>query len=196
MYLNRSATRAAPILLRSGTRTFGRTPRNIPRTLPAIAILLPRRAVHTESSTSSGNAGNFPPPGFNADQAKKPISKEEQKKSVDRSKVEIPEKLAIPTDEPTSSPKTQAHELASLTELATEKAATEDKEEKKLVKEEGKKLTIWEKVKREASHYWDGTKLLVVEVRISSKLALKMAAGYELTRREQRQVYYCMYNMF
>jgi hypothetical protein len=32
------------------------------------------------------------------------------------------------------------------------------------------------------------TKLLATEVRISSKLALKMAAGYELSRRENRQV--------
>lgn len=37
-------------------------------------------------------------------------------------------------------------------------------------------------------HYWDGTKLLAAEVKISSRLALKMAAGYELTRRENRQL--------
>lgn len=54
--------------------------------------------------------------------------------------------------------------------------------------DEKKKLTTWQKVKKEAAHYWDGTKLLVTEVKISSKLALKMAAGYELTRREYRQV--------
>jgi hypothetical protein len=34
------------------------------------------------------------------------------------------------------------------------------------------------------------TKLLATEVRISSKLALRMAAGYELSRRENRQVTY------
>lgn len=55
-------------------------------------------------------------------------------------------------------------------------------------KEEKKKLTIWQKIKKEVVHYWDGTKLLATEVRISTKLALKMAAGYELTRRETRQV--------
>jgi len=54
--------------------------------------------------------------------------------------------------------------------------------------EEKKKLTLWQKIKREVVHYWDGTKLLAVEVRISTKLALKMAAGYELTRRETRQL--------
>ena len=50
------------------------------------------------------------------------------------------------------------------------------------------KLTLWQKVKKEAAHYWDGTKLLATEVKISSKLALKMAAGYELSRREHRQL--------
>lgn len=75
-------------------------------------------------------------------------------------------------------------------ELAGAKATADkeviEKDEKK--KKEEKKLTLWQKVKREANHYWDGTKLLGAEVKISSKLAAKMAAGYELTRREHRQV--------
>lgn len=45
-----------------------------------------------------------------------------------------------------------------------------------------------QKIKKEAQHYWDGTKLLATEVKISSRLALRMAAGYELTRRENRQL--------
>jgi LETM1 and EF-hand domain-containing protein 1 len=45
-----------------------------------------------------------------------------------------------------------------------------------------------QKIKHEVQHYWDGTKLLAAEVKISSKLALKMAAGYELSRREHRQL--------
>ena len=53
---------------------------------------------------------------------------------------------------------------------------------------EEKKLTLWQKVKKEANHYWDGSKLLAAEVRISWRLALKMAAGYELTRRENKQL--------
>ncbi len=77
-----------------------------------------------------------------------------------------------------------------LKELSTEQAATEDHSEKKIEerKKEGKKLTLWQKVKKELVHYWDGTKLLGTEIKISSKLALKMAGGYELTRREHRQV--------
>lgn len=47
---------------------------------------------------------------------------------------------------------------------------------------------VWAKVKHEAQHYWDGTKLLAYEVRVSTGLALKMAAGHQLTRRESRQL--------
>jgi len=56
------------------------------------------------------------------------------------------------------------------------------------LKKEEKKLTLGQKIKKEVQHYWDGTKLLAAEVKISSRLALKMAAGYELTRRENRQL--------
>ena len=51
-----------------------------------------------------------------------------------------------------------------------------------------KKMTIWEKVKHEAHHYWEGTKLLGLEIKISCRLLLKMNSGYELTRREYRQL--------
>jgi len=66
-------------------------------------------------------------------------------------------------------------------------AALLEKKDKPEAKEE-KKLTIWQRVKKEAVHYWDGTKLLGKEIRISFRLALKMAAGYELSRRESRQL--------
>lgn len=85
--------------------------------------------------------------------------------------------------------KTAAREDATLSELAAEKAKEQAKEESKAVsKKEDKKLTIGQKVKKELQHYWDGTKLLATEVKISSRLALKMAAGYELSRRENRQL--------
>lgn len=61
--------------------------------------------------------------------------------------------------------------------------------EKALDKKKGeKKTTVWQKVKHGVQHFWDGTKLLGAEIKISSNLALKMAAGYELSRRERRQV--------
>lgn len=62
-----------------------------------------------------------------------------------------------------------------------------DKEKKGVAKKE-KNLTLMQKVKREVRHYVDGTKLLALETRISLRLAWRMLLGYELTRREQRQV--------
>ncbi|KAF9532923.1 LETM1-domain-containing protein [Crepidotus variabilis] len=47
---------------------------------------------------------------------------------------------------------------------------------------------VWKKVKHEAQHYWHGSKLLVSEVRISSKLQWKILHGEALTRRERRQL--------
>lgn len=125
-------------------------------------------------------------------EAQKPLSTE-QKKAKDKA-AELAKQATIPREGPTSHPKTKAAEEHSLTELAAEKAATDKINETKLAKkeEEKKKLTLWQKVKKEAVHYWDGTKLLATEARISSKLALKMAAGYELTRRENRQVWHFM----
>lgn len=81
-------------------------------------------------------------------------------------------------------------ENASVAELAADKAASVQAEEKKSaeVKKAEKKMTLMQKIKHEVQHYWDGTKLLATEVRISTKLALKMAAGYELSRRENRQL--------
>lgn len=61
-------------------------------------------------------------------------------------------------------------------------------EDEKDIKKVETKLTLMQKVKKEARHYWDGTKLLATEVKISTKLALKMASGYELSRRENRQL--------
>lgn len=94
-------------------------------------------------------------------------------------------------DFPIAQTETATTEDKDLTALAADRAAFEQATEKKTEekkKGEDKKLTVWQKVKKEVAHYWDGTKLLATEVRISSKLALKMAAGYELTRRENRQV--------
>ncbi|QRG38622.1 hypothetical protein FDK38_003037 [Candidozyma auris] len=50
------------------------------------------------------------------------------------------------------------------------------------------KPTIWEKVKHEAAHYWHGTKLLGYEIKVSTKLLIKMVSGYGLSRRENNQL--------
>ncbi|KAI3405347.2 hypothetical protein KGF56_001844 [Candida oxycetoniae] len=53
--------------------------------------------------------------------------------------------------------------------------------------EKGKK-SLWEKVKHEAQHYWTGTKLLGYEIKVSTKLLIKLMAGYGLSRRESNQL--------
>jgi LETM1 and EF-hand domain-containing protein 1, mitochondrial len=47
---------------------------------------------------------------------------------------------------------------------------------------------VWKKIKHEAQHYWQGSKLLAKEVRISARLQRKILQGETLTRRERRQV--------
>lgn len=196
---SRAARRAVvlnPFAARPGIRPglglsahLGRQSRNLPANTTAVAFLILSRLVSTEHH-SRGGPPDGPPPGFNAEQAKKPFPTEQQakapaKKPVGEAEAKTktthqrdPEKAAKPSiDDASAEPK-------SLTELAAKKEAEVEKKEEK----QGKKLTLGQKIKHEIQHYWDGTKLLVAEVKISSKLAYKMAAGYELTRRENRQL--------
>ena len=152
-----------------------------------MAILIPRRGVSTDTHTPGGPPGG-PPPGFNAEQAKKPIKEPSKPINAPTKEAERQAKKyginAIPNDIATAVSKTDATEALTLAELAGTKKAIDEKNDKK----EEKKLTLVQKVKKEVQHYWDGTKLLATEVRISMRLALKMAAGYELSRRENRQL--------
>ncbi|KAI1502958.1 mitochondrial distribution and morphology protein 38 [Biscogniauxia marginata] len=155
--------------------SFGRHARHFPADIPTRALLIPLRSIATERHTVG--PPNGPPPGFNAEQAKKPLPStkkpsDSKTKTSDEAAAEKRAQAAV--DEPTA-------ESKSLTELAAKKDAGIEKKEEK-------KLTLGQKIKHELQHYWDGTKLLATEVKISSRLALKMAAGYELTRRENRQL--------
>ncbi|KAK9760100.1 LETM1 domain-containing protein ylh47, variant 2 [Basidiobolus ranarum] len=58
----------------------------------------------------------------------------------------------------------------------------------KAVAEKPTKKSLWLRIKDECVHYWHGTKLLGVEIKISTKLLTKMVRGFSLTRREQRQL--------
>lgn len=143
--------------------------RGIPSQVTALAILIPQqRAYSTEQSSTSSSSQSYPPPGFNAEQAKIPL----------------------PKDQAQSQPVSQAKQDAKATAQETTSKTTATPEDKKVAetKKDAKKLTLGQKIKKEAQHYWDGTKLLATEVKISSRLALKMAGGYELSRREHRQV--------
>ncbi|KAK0391730.1 hypothetical protein NLU13_1229 [Sarocladium strictum] len=155
--------------------------------IPAIALLIPHRQLSTEHHRPDATH-NAPPPGFNAEQAKKPLPKDgsaSASASESAKDAKSQDEGAIGPDQ--AKPANTAVE-AEMNELVAKKA--EHNKEAQLAKKEKeeKKLTVWEKVKKEARHYWDGSKLLVAEVKISWRLALKMAAGYELTRRENRQL--------
>lgn len=67
----------------------------------------------------------------------------------------------------------------------------EGSDSKALAKEPTPKGTrlqrIWVSIKKEASHYWHGTKLLGKEIRISARIQGRLLAGKKLTRREHRQ---------
>lgn len=158
---------------------LNRHARHLPRKTSALAILVPARHIGTEHHNQQSNSG--PPPGFNVDEAKKPLPKESAPAAKSTSSSEA---KAASADTAKNADKANGSD-ASQTELASsQQNGVENKEAKK----EEKKLTMWQKVKKEASHYWDGTKLLGTEVKISTRLALKMAAGYELSRRESRQL--------
>ncbi|ORX86643.1 LETM1-domain-containing protein [Basidiobolus meristosporus CBS 931.73] len=58
----------------------------------------------------------------------------------------------------------------------------------KAVAEKSKKKSLMVRIKDELVHYWHGTKLLGLEIKISTKLLTKMVRGFSLTRREQRQL--------
>ncbi|CAE6436022.1 unnamed protein product [Rhizoctonia solani] len=68
---------------------------------------------------------------------------------------------------------------------AEDKSVTKSKDE---TKPEGRLAKAWAWIKHEANHYWDGSKLLAAEVRVSSKLLRKVLNGARLTRRERRQL--------
>ena len=50
------------------------------------------------------------------------------------------------------------------------------------------KKTIWQRVKHEAIHYYNGFKLLYFEIKIAGRLLWQVMNGKMLTRRERRQV--------
>ncbi|KAL7620286.1 LETM1 domain-containing protein ylh47 [Parahypoxylon ruwenzoriense] len=194
---SRAATRKAVLINPFAGRTaarpglslpsayLGRQSRQFPSDFAARALLIPIRSISTERHPVGPPDG--PPPGFNAEQAKKPLPRTEapaaNKKASGSAKAKSPEEtIAVKATQPSVGE--ASAEPKTLTELAVKKEAEVEKQEEK----QGKKLTLTQKIKHEIQHYWDGTKLLATEVKISSKLALKMAAGYELTRRENRQL--------
>ncbi|KAG0124333.1 LETM1-like protein-domain-containing protein [Tuber indicum] len=155
----------------------------IARYQPAIIILASQRHLSTDTATTGVGGPIIPPPGFDPKKASKPVPREATiaKPSPKPETVVAPDNSGAeaPTLEK-KDPKTTQTENSIAIATANEGGVEKKKEEKK--------ATIWQKVKHGVQHFWDGTKLLGAEIKISSNLALKMAAGYELSRRERRQL--------
>ncbi|KAI4158388.1 MAG: hypothetical protein LQ342_007474 [Letrouitia transgressa] len=167
--------------------------------LRGLTVYPTRHRYSTETSPHDSGSGPFPPPGFNTEEAKRPLQRNDPKSP---SAIKASQSTRSPsaydaTKDATKASEIDSHESRptehqSLDELASRKAAAAAAPTNEITaadaKKEHKKMTIMQKIKHEALHYWDGTKLLATEVRISTKLAFKMAAGYELSRRENRQL--------
>lgn len=52
-----------------------------------------------------------------------------------------------------------------------------------------KKPSIWERVKAEVLHYYNGFRLLAIDIKVASRLLWKSLNGTSLTRRERKQVF-------
>ncbi|KAJ6114562.1 LETM1 domain-containing protein mdm28 [Penicillium sp. IBT 16267x] len=154
----------------AAANSFLRNGRGLPSHVSALAILIPQQRGYATEQSTSNSSQSYPPPGFNAEQAKKPLPQEQAQSSQSIAKSE------------------QSETAAKDIKLASSKKVAGDSQKNVVEEKEVKKLTIGQKVKKELQHYWDGTKLLATEVKISTRLAVKMAAGYELSRREHRQL--------
>ncbi|CAD6981831.1 hypothetical protein A4X06_0g1921 [Tilletia controversa] len=94
--------------------------------------------------------------------------------------------------EASSPSQAQVTEKGEKGSLAKVDASSKKSEVAESEKDSGPKLSlpvrIWAKVKEEAQHYWHGSKLLAKEVSISARLLRRLMLGYNLTRREYRQL--------
>jgi LETM1 and EF-hand domain-containing protein 1 len=95
-----------------------------------------------------------------------------------------------PSQASSSAPAAPAEKIA-LNELDTPKSEAVAKAKETAV-EAAPKGSRWSRikavVKHEAAHYWNGSKLLAKEVRISGGLLSALLRGRKLTRREHRQL--------
>ncbi|KAK6531908.1 LETM1 domain-containing protein mdm28, mitochondrial [Orbilia ellipsospora] len=184
-------------LLTSNAHIIRRTLRRNPHYLPAFAVYVPHSRLLSTDTSPHGSIPSGPPPGFNAKEAQKPIPRDKAPMKASQASAPQPTNRLPVKDSDASvapnansqvpmNPEKDGMSADLLAGKSEEERAKEIEKEKK--KAESEKLTLWQKVKKEANHYWDGTKLLGTEIKISTNLVVKMAAGYELSRREHRQL--------
>ncbi|KAE8223705.1 hypothetical protein CF319_g3298 [Tilletia indica] len=146
----------------------------------------PPPVVKRPAAPANANASsppNQPSPTTPYQQAGDPPSAPSSASSSSQTNSASQKSLQDQESEKTSVAKLDASAKASSKEVADTSESEKDK---------GPKLSlpvrIWNKVKEEAQHYWHGSKLLGKEVSISARLLRRLMLGYNLTRREYRQL--------
>ena len=83
---------------------------------------------------------------------------------------------------------TKSEPVTTVEQTTVQTPKVPDQETLAVVPRPGLGSRSWAAVKAVATHYYDGSKLLVVEIRISARLSKKIFRGDSLSRRERRQV--------
>ncbi|KAK6523515.1 hypothetical protein TWF281_001496 [Arthrobotrys megalospora] len=176
-------------LLTTNAHLLRRTIQRNPHYLRAIAISVPHNRFLSTETSPHGSIPSGPPPGFNAKQAQKPLPRDKAPAKTSQASAPQPTNK-LPAKESDVTPNGNSQTPITVESKTEEGLSAKDEKQKeeKDKKKESEKLTLLQKVKKELNHYWDGTKLLGTEIKISTNLVVKMAAGYELSRREHRQL--------
>lgn len=162
------------------TTLHSRSALGLPPSIPLATISAGRlrvRYLNTETQRSTPSSAPPPIPSSSSGGDKPPVSASQHK---------------LATTSQTVAPPTPPLPLDAIPPKIVDVAAEKVEKEMSVKKEEKPKGTVvsraWATVKKEASHYWHGTKLLGQEIKISAKLQWKVLQGSTLTRRERRQV--------
>lgn len=144
-------------------------------TRPQLLQLVPLasvRYVSTQPQESSLSPHSYPPPL--------------QPQATAANRINLTEPAIGPP--PPLPPTPQGSLPPKVTDLAASHEKAVEKEDEKKKPTGPLPARVWASVKKEAAHYWAGTKLLGQEIKISGKLQWKVLNGGTLTRRERRQV--------
>ena len=163
------------------------------------SLLLVKRHQHAQPQENS-SASPPPPPSGSASKQSKQKGRQVGPPSVYQTAGSTRQEADTPTSHiarvtpasPLSASElgSEANQLSASQSMLIEKQEADAKAKEAELKWKSQPLAkrAWIKVKEEAAHYWHGTKLLAKEVRISGRLMRRLMLGYNLTRREHRQL--------
>jgi LETM1 and EF-hand domain-containing protein 1 len=165
------------------------------------AALIIKRYQHTQPQESGASSNPPPPPPSNSgSKTAKPKGRQNSSSSLYQTAGSNRLDANTPTSHisrvvpvmptPASELGAEANQVSASQSMLVEKqeAALKAKEAAEKWKKKPLVKRAWIKIKEEAQHYWHGTKLLGKEVRISGRLVRRLMLGYNLTRREHRQL--------